>query len=81
MNKAGNRNQHIGGLFFFLVACILMHEQITHGTLFNPFGVFVISCVACNLLHDQTTHGTLFNPFGVFVISCNKLHATILIIS
>ena len=59
----------------FFVACILMHDGITHGTLFNPFEhsqfratsctlQFMISLVACILMHDGTTHCTLFTPFG-----------------
>ena len=52
------------------VACNLLHDQTTQGTLFNPFRAFMISCVACILMHDQTTQGTLFNPFRAFMISC-----------
>ena len=39
---------HATGALFHIVACILMHDRITHGTLFNPFRVFTISC---NKLH------------------------------
>ena len=58
------------------VACILMHERTTHGTLFTTFRVFMISSVACILMHERITHGTLFTTFRAFMISCNKLHAT-----
>ena len=46
------------------VACNLLHDQITQGTLFI-LSAFTISCVACILMHDQATQGTLFNPFGI----------------
>ena len=29
---------HATGALFHIVACILMHDRTTHGTLFNPFG-------------------------------------------
>ena len=47
------------------VACILMHDQTTRGTLFITFRTFTISCVACILMHDQPTHGKLFNLSGI----------------
>ena len=48
-----------------LVTCIPIHDQITHGTLFNPFPAFPISCNKLHAtIHDQPTHRTLFNPFG-----------------
>ena len=44
---------HATGALFHIVACILMHDRITHGTLFTTFRAFTISCVACILMHDR----------------------------
>ena len=54
-------------LFISNVACNLLHDRTTQGTLFNPFPAFPISCNKLHAtMHDQITHGTLFNPFGHF---------------
>ena len=56
---------------FNLGACLMIscnklhatiHDQITHGTLFNPFGHFRFRATSCTLR---------------FMISCIKMHATI----
>ena len=48
-----------------LVACNLLHDRTTQGTLFNPFPAFPISCNKLHAtMHDRITHGMLFNPFG-----------------
>ena len=39
---------HATRALFHIVACILMHDRTTHGTLFTTFRVFTISC---NELH------------------------------
>ena len=73
------------------VACILMHDQTTHRTLFNPFG-----CSRFCATHETSTlsdahdfmrsvhldarpnHArNVISPFQTFTISCNKLHATL----
>ena len=57
------------------VACILMHDQTTQGTLFI-LSAFTISYVACNLMHDQTTQGTLFtlSAFMISCVACSLMH-------
>ncbi|ERH29406.1 hypothetical protein HMPREF9065_00032 [Aggregatibacter sp. oral taxon 458 str. W10330] len=50
---------------FQCVACILMHDQTTHGTLFNPSGDS----------RFRTWRATNDFPHEHFY-SCNKLHAT-----
>ena len=52
-------------LFISNVACNLLHDRTTQGTLFNPFPAFPISCNKLHAtMHDRITHGMLFNPFG-----------------
>ena len=80
---------HATGALFHIVACILMHDRTTHGTLFTTFRVFTISC---NELHATgsvipycSVHldARMISPrcgmkCGGFWVcfSCNKLHAT-----
>ena len=59
-----------GEHYSIIVACILMHDRSTHGTLFKLFRVFTISCnklhatgalfyiVACILMHERFHLGT-----------------------
>ena len=42
-----------GERYSIIVACILMHERTTHGTLFTIFRIFTISC---NELHATSLH-------------------------
>ena len=47
----------------FTISCnklhATIHDQTTHGTLFNPFPAFPISCNKLHAtIHDQPTHGT-----------------------
>jgi len=58
------------------VACNLLHEQTTHGMLFNLSGThdFVRSRATCCTNKPRTES---YLTFRTFTISCNKLHATI----
>ena len=38
---------HATGAWFHIVACILMHDRITHGTLFNAFGYLRFRVTGC----------------------------------
>jgi len=58
------------------VACNLLHEQTTHGALFNLSGIH--DFVRSVYLDTRPNHAqSLIYPFRTFMISCNKLHATI----
>ena len=49
MNKADKRNSIYRTIIYPLVACILMHDQITHGTLFNSFRHSWFRATSCTL--------------------------------
>ena len=58
------------------VVCNLLHEQTTHGTLFNLSDIH--DFVRSVHLDARPNHArSIIYPFRTFTISCNKLHATI----
>ena len=58
------------------VACNLLHEQTTHGALFNLSGIH--DFVRSVYLDTRPNHArSIICPFRTSTISCNKLHATI----
>ena len=59
------------------VACNLLHDQITHGTLFHPFSGIHDFFRSVQLVARPNHAQNVISPFRAFTISCNKLHATI----
>ena len=71
-----NHTLCVWSAIFPLVACNLLHEQTTHGTLFNLSGIH--DFVRSVHLDARPNHArSIIYPFRAFTISCNKLHATI----
>ena len=50
---------HATGALFHIVACILMHERTTHGTLFTTFRVFTMSCNELHATRSIIPHRSL----------------------